>query len=53
MATTYTITEGQLVAMQDGVPEEAVDCATVFRILESLQLRNITVDEFLAETEES
>ena len=52
MATTYTITEGQLVALQDGRPEEAVDCATVFEILASIQLRNMTVAEFLAETSE-
>ena len=52
METTYVITEGQLVALQDGRPEEAIDCATVFQILASIQLRNITVDEFLAETSE-
>lgn len=50
MATTYTITEGQFVALQDGVPEDAIDCATVFEILASIQLRNQTVAEFLAET---
>ena len=48
----YVITEGQLVRLCDGVQEDALDCDTVFELLASIQLRNQTVPEFLAETAE-
>ena len=52
MTITYTITEGQLVRLNEDRPEDAIDCATVFELLASLQLRNMTVAEFIAETAE-
>lgn len=38
MTVTYTITEGQLVKMNDGVPEDAIDLDAAFNFRDALML---------------